>query len=139
MKLQLSIRVKLFLSNLPAIPVSSVALLLLAIRKLDASPDEKITRSPDTNPGYVRCRFDAGADQISSSLPVPASRPRGKHYPERADRYEISAVFSAMMKALRFFRQEETAGEPSATLHYQPGNGNGNIFRGSIPISEEPV
>lgn len=139
MKLQLSIRVKLFLSNLLAILVSSVALPLLAIRKLDASPDETTTRGPDTNSGYVRCRFDAGANQISSSLPVPAPRPRWKHSPERADRYGLSVIFSAVMKALRFFRQEETAGELSATLHYQQGNGSGNIFSDSIPISEEPV
>ncbi|MEA5112982.1 MAG: histidine kinase dimerization/phospho-acceptor domain-containing protein [Geobacteraceae bacterium] len=104
MKFRLSIRVKLFLSILLAILVSYVILLFLTIRQLEASLDEKITRDLETNLGFVRYHFHAGASQISSSLLVSVSRPKVKQYLKKRDSDELSGVLISIVKALPFLQ-----------------------------------
>jgi len=104
MNLRLSIRVKLFLSILLAILVSYVILMFLTIRQLEASLDEKITRDLETNLGFVRYHFHAGANQIASALIIPVSRPKVKHYLQQRDTDELTGVLLGIVKALPFLQ-----------------------------------
>ena len=104
MNLRLSIRVKLFLSILLAILVSYVILMFLTIRQLEASLDEKITRDLETNLGFVRYHFHAGANQIASSLIIPVSRPKVKRYLQQRDADELTGVLLGIVKALPFLQ-----------------------------------
>lgn len=104
MNLRLSIRVKLFLSILLAILVSYVILMFLTIRQLEASLDEKITRDLETNLGFVRYHFHAGANQIASSLIIPVSRPKVKRYLQQRDTDELTGVLLGIVKALPFLQ-----------------------------------
>lgn len=107
MKLRLSIRVKLFLSILLAILVSYVFLLFLTIRQLEASLDEKITKDLETNLGFIRYHFHAGANQITSSLLLPVSRPQVKKYLKQGDTAELSGILNSIVKALPFLQYAE--------------------------------
>lgn len=104
MKFRLSIRVKLFLSILLAILVSYVILLFLTVRQIEASLDEKITRELETNLGFVRYHFHAGANQITSSLLVPVSRPKVKTYLKRKDTDELTGILIGITKSLPFLQ-----------------------------------